>query len=1030
VAAYKFYRLWITRRMVSSASYSGFMGVQELELRGEIGGPSLAWGAGGTAFSSGDNASYPVADAFNGSYESGAGHGWVANDLTLPAHIGYEFPEPVEIVEYSVGSYPSSSYTRDRSIVDWELQASNDGIEWINLHQQIHYVYWSATFTSSFNKVVMDLDPQMAWPQSTEAFKFWRILYFAPQTATTTGATSSSFCLMANLQDNVLTHTPAVAYWSSHPSWGNPEEPWRTHGLSNTVAAIIGDGPPPWELGVEFEDPVSIAFIRFRPGATTGPRTWVLQASNDSVRWFTIHERSSSQTADRVVIMVSGRAWEGFGPAVIRSAPLGFWRRCEYQGTVLKDYSGNGRHGERNDVGTVMYQHLHHGEGFPVPNRGNVWGTIPPLGGLAAWSVTFALDYSWLTNADRAYLHVWNADAEINRLQIGHNIAGNAGPGVTVMHTCGETGLQTSFQDPLSRSVVTPCRYFITCDGETIKMYRNESLIGSVAKAGNSLSIPDLGWRVNWQWASSQYSTDHLGEIAIWDRCLSEEELADLFAAHRIQVGEDDEDIAIHFDPNLITPNDNLMLTGFSGRTVPLYHPAQHDGLAPALLLAAGSSDQQMLLRSNARRKLVWNVQGLGASGEDRSEFYFNAPFTLEGWYWVLAAGDSPNAVFYGRITGSYWGPRMGLVWFDEWDAYVWYMYYGTGATEHTRIRWTGEGLALPREQWVHVAMTCDELFDVRLYINGVDQEPFKIVDIPMRSIVQGGTHTRYGDFNLSICRSPISGSAATTLTWHGFVDVFRIYRKVAWATNFTPPTEYPLRGGEEAGGGDAEADLDGSIRLIHKAARAVDGRMELIRFAQAQLDGRCQIRSTTDDPALDGRIYVENKAAVLLDGRMMVGSGDELALDGKLIVRSEMEATLDGRMTVSEVAQGLLDGRLIVRSSGAALLDGQVQVLDLGITFLDGRVLVKDRSQAQLDGRIAVFSDNRVTYLDGRMTITEGTEGLVTVELESSSPAAEMSGLAPAVIIAGLQPEARVQGQAPTATLTGAAPGIKITTQ
>jgi hypothetical protein len=134
VAEYKFFRLHI----LSDNGGSSFIGTTEFGLKDQIEGTSIAIGAGGTPFAMSQHNDFPVSGAFNGVKTLGGGNGWVSesSNPAFPHNIGYEFNDPKQIVQYGVGTYPTTTDTVNRSIREFILQGSNNGIDWDDLDER------------------------------------------------------------------------------------------------------------------------------------------------------------------------------------------------------------------------------------------------------------------------------------------------------------------------------------------------------------------------------------------------------------------------------------------------------------------------------------------------------------------------------------------------------------------------------------------------------------------------------------------------------------------------------------------------------------------------------------------------------------------------------------------------------------------------------------------------------------------------------------------------------------------------------
>lgn len=137
-AGYRYYRV-----VVSAVGSGTAVGTIELELREVVGGPSVAVGAGGTAFASKFSSSRPPSEAFDGVLT--ANNGCLETSATLPWHLGYDFGAGNEkqVVQYAVSSYPTSTQTSNRSFKDWTFEGSNDGETWDTLDTVIGETGWT-----------------------------------------------------------------------------------------------------------------------------------------------------------------------------------------------------------------------------------------------------------------------------------------------------------------------------------------------------------------------------------------------------------------------------------------------------------------------------------------------------------------------------------------------------------------------------------------------------------------------------------------------------------------------------------------------------------------------------------------------------------------------------------------------------------------------------------------------------------------------------------------------------------------------
>lgn len=130
---YRFYRLRVT---ANNGATDFYLNVAEFQLRGSIGGTSVA--IGGSAFASSQYSGNPAAAAFDGAagtfYSSASGE-------ALPITLGYELVSAQEIVQYAVQAADTAARVL-RAPADWVLECSDDGISWLKVHTVIGQTGW------------------------------------------------------------------------------------------------------------------------------------------------------------------------------------------------------------------------------------------------------------------------------------------------------------------------------------------------------------------------------------------------------------------------------------------------------------------------------------------------------------------------------------------------------------------------------------------------------------------------------------------------------------------------------------------------------------------------------------------------------------------------------------------------------------------------------------------------------------------------------------------------------------------------
>lgn len=131
---YRYYRLLI----LSNNGDPDYSGVLEIELRESVGGADET-APGGTITASSTLAGFGLTRGPDQAIDNNlaSGEGWIPQTPPqFPEWLQYDFGVGVtkKIVEYRVGSYATLSTTAARSIKDWTLQGSNDGVSWTDVH--------------------------------------------------------------------------------------------------------------------------------------------------------------------------------------------------------------------------------------------------------------------------------------------------------------------------------------------------------------------------------------------------------------------------------------------------------------------------------------------------------------------------------------------------------------------------------------------------------------------------------------------------------------------------------------------------------------------------------------------------------------------------------------------------------------------------------------------------------------------------------------------------------------------------------
>lgn len=114
---------------ILSNNGDAFVGVTELEFRGEAFGPNLA--VGGTASASSSAGGFPASDAFDSSLmdHSGGNDAWATNG-TSTGWLAYDFGTPVDVNEIVVYNRGDGTYAA-QSPQDFYIESSDDGSTWV-----------------------------------------------------------------------------------------------------------------------------------------------------------------------------------------------------------------------------------------------------------------------------------------------------------------------------------------------------------------------------------------------------------------------------------------------------------------------------------------------------------------------------------------------------------------------------------------------------------------------------------------------------------------------------------------------------------------------------------------------------------------------------------------------------------------------------------------------------------------------------------------------------------------------------------
>lgn len=121
---------------------SGYLTIAEIEMRGSVGGSDLCTGGTATASVNSGAASVLFDNSPSSFWDTGGSSqtGWVA----------YQFPSPVDIVEYTIRAQDNASYL-DESPKDWKMQYSDDGSSWYDSFSSVtNQTGWAASEIRTF----------------------------------------------------------------------------------------------------------------------------------------------------------------------------------------------------------------------------------------------------------------------------------------------------------------------------------------------------------------------------------------------------------------------------------------------------------------------------------------------------------------------------------------------------------------------------------------------------------------------------------------------------------------------------------------------------------------------------------------------------------------------------------------------------------------------------------------------------------------------------------------------------------------
>lgn len=140
MAAHSYWRINVT----ANDGDTSFLAIAEVEMRATVGGADQC--AGGTASASATSAGFEADKAFDNDNTTR----WSPPSGTLTGWLRYQFAAPVDVVEFTIRSHPTSG-EGDRSPRDFTLEWSDDGSAWTVAKSFAEVTGWAAAETRTFS---------------------------------------------------------------------------------------------------------------------------------------------------------------------------------------------------------------------------------------------------------------------------------------------------------------------------------------------------------------------------------------------------------------------------------------------------------------------------------------------------------------------------------------------------------------------------------------------------------------------------------------------------------------------------------------------------------------------------------------------------------------------------------------------------------------------------------------------------------------------------------------------------------------
>lgn len=257
MAAHKYWRL-------QSLATGAYLNIATLEMRGVSGGSTLC--VGGTATASG---SYSPTTVASKAFDTDPATYWEAPPAS-PMWIQYEFPSPVDIVEYSIKNGPFAG----EAPIHWQMLYSDDNVTWTVAAIDRDNLSWAAGETRVF-----PIDSGGATGK-----RYWRL--------NVNESNSASYVLVAEFLLRTAAGGASVATGgkgsSSSYGAGNLSS-YAFDGNTSTFWETLGGAPQWLRYRLPAEATIVEYVVRTGPYPQEAPKSWTLEHSGDGVNWTVAH---------------------------------------------------------------------------------------------------------------------------------------------------------------------------------------------------------------------------------------------------------------------------------------------------------------------------------------------------------------------------------------------------------------------------------------------------------------------------------------------------------------------------------------------------------------------------------------------------------------------------------------------------------------------------------------------------------------------------------------------------------------------